>query len=112
MLYEVRHYHVDPGVFADFRHWAAAEAIPYLRSQLDVVGCWYANGETAEGTGTPDPLGPPNVTWIVRWPDKAERDRRLPQVLSTEAWKQIFARVPGGRASYWRTASRFADQLG
>jgi hypothetical protein len=112
MLYEVRHYHVDPAVFADFRRWAAAEGIPYLKGALDVVGFWYATDDAPEGTGTPDPLGPPNVTWIIRWADMAERRRRLPEVLGHPAWQRIFATVPGGRASYRRTASRFSDQLG
>ena len=31
---------------------------------------------------------------------------------SSAEWQRIFATVPGGRASYQRTASRFAEQLG
>lgn len=112
MLYEVRHYHIDPAVFADFRRWAAAEGIPFLKRELDVVGFWYATEDPPEGTGEPDPLGPPNVTWIVRWDDMAHRRRRFPEVMASTAWQRIFAGVPGGRTSYRRTASRFADQLG
>lgn len=113
MLYEVRHYHVDPAVFPQFKAWAASEGVPYLKGMLDTIGFWYANEMPPEGTGaTPDPLGPPNVTWVVRWADMAERSRRFPEVMASERWKDILSRVPGGRASYLRTASRFADMLG
>ena len=45
MIFEVRNYHVDPAVFPAFRRWAQDEGVPYLKSQLDVVGFWYATDE-------------------------------------------------------------------
>ena len=111
-LYEVRTYHFDPARFEEYAEVARGEYIRYLREHLDIVGFWIDAGVPAEVRGAEqDELGPGNVTWVIRWASKAERDERLPQVLGTPEWGEIFAEVPGGGASYRRIEVRFMESL-
>ena len=107
-IYEVRSYHIDPTSLADYRAWITGDGLAYLRRELDVVGFWIDEGVESEVRGeTLDPMGPANVTWIIRWPSKAVRDERLPRIFGTPEWQEIFSRLPGGGATYLRIESRF-----
>ncbi|WP_419950605.1 hypothetical protein [Candidatus Palauibacter sp.] len=111
-IYEVRTYHFDPARFEEYAEVARGEYIRYLREHLDIAGFWIDSGIPAEVRGAEqDELGPGNVTWVIRWASKAERDERLPQVLGTPEWGEIFAEVPGGGASYLRIEVRFMEAL-
>jgi hypothetical protein len=112
MLFEIRNYHFNPDLFAPYKEWAKAEAIPYLSQQLDVVGFWFSTNDPPEINGEPqDKLGSANVTWIIRWRDISHRNDVLPRVLSSPEWQDIFSRVPGGAASYRRAEAKFAESL-
>lgn len=111
-IYEVRSYHFDPARFDEYAAVARGEYLRYLREHLDIVGFWIASDIPPEVRGAPqDELGPANITWVIRWASKAERDEKLPQVLSTPEWREIFAEVPGGGTSYLRVESRFMESL-
>src|SRR6266511_5190754 len=112
MLFEIRNYHFDPDLFKAYKAWATAEAIPYLSQKLDVVGFWFKTNDPPEIGGEPqDKLGSANVTWIIRWRDLIHRNDVLPRLLSGPEWQDIRSRVPGGRASYFRTEAKFAESL-
>ena len=111
-VYEVRSYHIDPAHLEDYRTWITGHGLPYLRRELDVVGFWIDVGIEPDIRGAVlDPTATPNVTWIVRWPSKADRDERMPQVLGSPEWQEIFARLPGGGANYLRIEVRFLSGL-
>ncbi|WP_419162975.1 hypothetical protein [Candidatus Palauibacter sp.] len=111
-IYEVRNYHFDPARFDEYAEVARGEYLRYLREHLDIVGFWVDAGIPAELRGAEqDDLGSANITWVIRWASKAERDEKLPQVLGTPEWREIFAEVPGGGASYLRVESRFMESL-
>ncbi|MFC1532611.1 hypothetical protein ACFL7M_04505 [Thermodesulfobacteriota bacterium] len=54
---------------------------------------------------------PANITWIIRWKDRAQRDRHMKQLPSDPKWQEIFAQVPGGRKSYFKTEAKFATEI-
>ena len=111
-IYEIRNYHFDPARYDEYAEVATGEYIRYLREHLDIVGFWIESGIPAEVRGAEqDELGPANVTWVIRWASKEERDEKLPEVLGTPEWREIFAEVPGGGASYLRIESRFMESL-
>ncbi|MXX78747.1 MAG: hypothetical protein F4Z33_07235 [Gemmatimonadales bacterium] len=111
-IYEIRNYHFDPARFDEYAEVAKGEYIRYLREHLDIVGFWIESGTPAEVRGAEqDELGPANVTWVIRWTSKEERDEKLPEVLGTPEWREIFAEVPGGGVSYLRIESRFMSSL-
>ncbi len=111
MIFEIRNYHFDPALFSDYQAWAKAEALPYLTRELDLVGFW-ANTEDSEVAGAElDELGSANITWIIRWPDKATRDAQFPEIFENEEWAAIFANVPGGLDSYKRMEAKFTESL-
>ena len=112
MIYEIRNYHFRPDLLDRYRTWARSRAVPHLSGQMDVLGFWVSTSDAAEVNGEPhDRLGVANVTWIIGWRDLAHRNTVLPQVLSSPAWTEIFADVPGGRESYLRVEAKFADSL-
>ena len=112
MLFEIRRYHFDPALFAAYREWAKGEALPHLSQELDVVGFWVSTDEPAQIKGEPqDKLGSANVTWIIRWKDRAHRELVWQRILSNSNWKDIFSRVPGGPASYLRMEAQLAESI-
>jgi len=112
MIFEIRNYHFDPARLDDYRVWATDLAVPHLKAELDVVGFWISTADEPEITGAPhDDLGTANVTWILRWEDLKTRSETMERVFSSDRWKEIFAQVPGGRASYRRTESKFAAEI-
>ena len=113
MMYEIRDYTFDAKLFDEYKVWAREQAIPYLRQHLDIVGFWVNLDIEPEVQGEPlDALGTANITWIIRWEDKAQRDRVSPTVRgSAESWQKIFSQVPGGRQSYRRAVVRFTEAI-
>jgi hypothetical protein len=112
MLYEVRNYHIRPSALEVYRDWVRALAVPYLASRLDLVGFWINTAEPPQITGEPlDALGSANVTWVLRWTDKAQRDEALPRVFSGPAWDAVFAELPGGMDNYLRMEAKFTDAV-
>jgi len=113
-LFEIRNYHFNPAKFDEYKIWAEASAVPYLKRTLDVVGFWVRNEMTPEYKGSlpiDEGVQPANITWIIRWEDQAHKDRGDEEWGSAPEWKAIFGRVPGGRASYLRTEVKFATEL-
>ena len=111
-IYEIRSYHYEPTLLADYKAWIEEEALAYLSENLDVVGFWIDSGDPAEVSGEAlDELGSANVTWIIRWPSMEVRSKERPGVFATDEWKDIASRVPGGRESYLRIEARFANSV-
>ena len=112
MLYEIRNYQFEPTLFEEYKTWVRRRALPWLETQIDLVGFW---------TNLPEPVwidtewtdGPAaaNITWIIRWPDKATRDVEFARVFGSDEWAEIFKDVPGGWESYLRTEGKFAERL-
>ena len=78
-----------------------------------LVGFWIDSGEDPEIRGTDpvdSPIGQANVTWIIRWEDKATRDEQLPAALASSEWREVWAKHPdpGG---YQQLMSRFMEAL-
>ena len=111
-IYEVRDYHIAPESLADYKAWAENHGVPHLKQHFDVVGFWVDTGVDPEvRTETPDPLGSANVTWIIRWDSKAERDVKLGEVFGSAEWGEVFSKLPGGLGIYQRIQSRFLTGL-
>lgn len=111
-LYEIRSYHFEPALIDEYRAWAREDALPFLAERLEIVGFWVTTSDPAEVGGAPlDELGSANVTWIIRWPSLEARDEKLPEILASEGFQDVFSRVPGGPESYLRTEARFAEGL-
>ncbi len=112
MLFEIRRYHFDPALFTAYKKWAKGEAVPHLYRHLDIVGFWVNTNEPVQIKGEPqDTLGSANVTWIIRWKDRAHREAGWKEFLSSPEWKDIFLRVPGGPTSYLRMEAQFAESI-
>ena len=112
MIFEIRNYHFDPARFEAYKQWGQSEAIPYLERELDLVGFWVSTPDPAEVLGRPhDDLGTANVTWIIRWKDREQRNEVMARVFASKEWEDIFSRVPGGLPSYLRIEWRFADAV-
>ncbi len=96
-IVEIRDYTIDPAEFQAYKSWAVAEAAPWLKANLDVIDFWMDDGLEAEVTGSApvvSPNGQPNVTWIIRWPSKAERDTEFGQFPQNPEWQKIWANHP------------------
>ena len=112
MIYEIRNYHFEPSRFEEYKTWAKEQALPFLRKELELVGFWTKTPDPVEVLGVQtDDLGSANITWIIRWKDMEQRNQRMGEVFTSDAWAQIFKSVPGGLDSYLRRESRFAEEL-
>jgi hypothetical protein len=111
MMFEIRNYHYDPTKFDAYRTWAVDEAIPFLKANLDVVGFWIDNGESAELTGAdpaPHKHGPANVTWIIRWDSMDARAKGHEEIFQGDAWQEIWSHHPDA-GGYLQMEARFAE---
>ena len=114
MLYEIRSYHFDPSKFEEYKLWAKQYAGPYFLSKMDIVGFWLGVGMEPEYGGSipwEGDLRPVNMTWIIRWQDREQRDRVWEEVWADPELERIFSMVPGGIESYLRTEVRFAEDF-
>lgn len=112
-MFEIRSYHYDPAKFDLYRKWAIEEAAPWLKANLDVVGFWLDSGDAPELTGSdpqPHPHGVANVTWIIRWVSKADRDEKFGQTFSSEGWQAIWDKHPDANG-YLQMEARFTDEV-
>ncbi len=111
MLFEIRNYHFDPALFEDYKAWAKSKALPFLDRELDLVGFWATEGDSEVTGAEMDELGSANITWIIRWPDRATRDETMATVFTGDEWGGIFEHVPGGISSYKRMEAKFTENL-
>lgn len=112
MIYEIRNYHFAEDRFDEYKSWARSKALPYLKSNLNLIGFWTNISATPEVLGErKDPLGTANITWILGWKTMAERNDTMAKVFGSDQWKTIFADVPGGIDSYLRRESKFTESL-
>ena len=112
MIYEIRNYYFDPARFDEYKAWAQDKALKFLDQHLDLVGFWVNNDQAPEIIGAEmDALGPANITWIIRWPDREQRDATMDTLFTGDEWGEIFKDVPGGLESYKRMEVKFTDAL-
>jgi hypothetical protein len=112
MIYEIRDYHYRPDIFEAYLAWAK-EAVPVLRSKMDVVGFWIDAGTPPEITGThpvDSPIGSANVTWIIRWDSKEARDAGLGAAIGSDEWKAVWSRHPDPNG-YLQMSARFMTAM-
>ena len=112
MLYEIRDYHYRTDLFDEYKAWAE-KAVPVLKDALDIVGFWVDTGADPEIRGSnpqESAIGQANVTWIIRWESRAERDEKLPKALDSKAWRDVWSEHPdpGG---YVQLMSRFMEGM-
>jgi hypothetical protein len=113
MIYELRDYFVEPSAMQAYGKWVSELAVPYIRKHLDLVGFWIATDDPVQVTGAAlDPIGAANVTWVLRWADVDERNRRMGECFGPGAaeWAGIVGQHPG-RQHYRRIQSRYARGL-
>ena len=113
-MFEIRSYYFDPTRFDAYKEWAASSALPYLRGKLDILGFW-VNNEMAPIYGgslsRAEEMYTANITWIIRWEDRTQRDKAWEELTSGPEWPAIRDRVPGGPANWLRTEVKFATEM-
>ena len=96
-IVEIRDYTIDPEWYPAYKEWAEKHAAPWLKANLDVIDFWLDDGIEAEVAGS-SPVSPangqPNVCWIIRWPNKAERDAGYAAFASYPGWQEVWAKHP------------------
>ncbi len=110
-LYEIRDYTIDPEWFDRYVAWAREDAVPWIMANLDALGFWVHDGSQAEVGGSGpvvSPNGQPNVTWILRWPDRAARDAGFASAFGSDGWKAVWAKHPNPN-SYLHMNARFME---
>ncbi len=113
-MFEIRNYHFEPTKFDEYKKWAETLAVPFIRGKMDVVGFWLNNEMAPEYAGSfpqDEKIGTANVTWIIRWQDKSQRDKAWEEFQSNPEWQAIFSQVPGGVESYLRIEAKFATEI-
>ena len=112
MLYEIRDYHYRTDLLEEYKAWAE-KAVPVLKDLLDVVGFWVDGGSEPEVRGSnpiDSPIGQANVTWIIRWNSREDRDENLPKAMGSDVWQAVWAEHPDPRG-YRQLLSRFMVEV-
>ena len=111
-IVEIRDYTIEKEWFDKYKEWAEI-ALPWLKKHLDVIDFWVDDGIEAELDGSDpqiSPHGQPNVTWIIRYSDKDDRDRQFNAVLENPEWQEIWSKHPNEN-SYIVMNARFMKGL-
>lgn len=111
-IVEIRDYTIEAKWFEQYVEWAKVAA-PWLKKHLDVIDFWVDDGIQAELEGSDpqiSPHGQPNVTWIIRYADKKDRDRKLSEAMEHPEWQEIWSKHPNVDA-YIVVNSRFMKSL-
>ena len=111
MIYEIRDYHYLPEKFEAYKAWGE-EVVPVLKEILDVVGFWVDGGSESEvgGSNPNTPIGYANITWIIRWDSREQRDAEFGKRMSSDQWQAVWAKHPDPDG-YVQTLSRFMTQM-
>ena len=112
MIYEIRDYHYRTDIFEEYRAWAE-EAVPVLKSLMDIVGFWIDVGQPPEVRGTDPvdtPIGHANVTWVIRWNSREERDEQFPKAIASDEWQAVWAKHPDPNG-YRQMLARFFEAM-
>lgn len=112
MIYEIRDYHYLPEKFEAYKAWGD-EAVPVLKEILDVVGFYVDAGVEPEANGTnPEKpsIGYANITWIIRWASKEERDEKFASAMQSPKWAAVWAKHPDPDG-YVQMLSRFTEEV-
>jgi hypothetical protein len=112
MIFEIRDYHYRPDIFDAYRVWAE-EAVPVLRSKMDILGFWIDDGTPPEISGTrpiDSPIGSANVTWIIRWESRAAREAGFKAAIESDEWKAVWSRHPDPNG-YLQMSARFMTAM-
>merc|ERR1712176_626825 len=102
-LYEVRNYFFEPSQFEVYTEWITRHAAPALKGLLpqfggEVLGIWISlpgvhappeYKESGEVMPKPTACTPTNVTWIIRWRNKEERDAGFQAALASERMVEV-----------------------
>jgi hypothetical protein len=93
VIYELRHYWIDPAVLPTYIDWVNQKAQPLQQSQFGfrVVGFWEVAGQDESGTVDPDP---PNIIWMAAWESREERDRVWATLRASPEWAAIREGIP------------------
>jgi hypothetical protein len=111
-MFEIRNYTIRPERFATYKVWARDVAVPHLAKKLDLVGFWVNTDDPVQTVNpSDDPLGPANVTWILRWPDQETREQVMSTAFVGKDWEEVFAQLPGAMDNYARIEVKFAESL-
>ena len=111
MIYEIRNYHYEPSLMAEYKVWATQDALPFLREHLDLLGFWVNVDEPAQiGGKALDDLGSATVTWIIRWEDMGQRNEVMGSLFEAPEWQEIMKGNPGVE-KYHPTEAKFAEAL-
>ena len=113
MVYEIRNYHYEPAKFDAYKEWATREAVPVLKQNLDVVGFWLNSSDAPEYKGSAQmdlPLGPSNVTWIIRWDSMQARVDGWKRLSQNADWQAAWSKHPDANG-YLQIEVKFADGL-
>jgi hypothetical protein len=93
VIYELRHYWIDPAVLPTYIDWVNAKAQPLQRGRFGfrVIGFWEVAGQDQSGTVDPDP---PNIIWMAAWESHEERDRVWTELRASPEWAAIREGIP------------------
>ena len=111
-MFEIRQYHYDLTKFDLYKNWANKEAVPHLKTKLDLVGFRMDNGKKPDLKGS-DPIqhkhGAANITWIIRWDSMNARNQGHATIFKSKEWRDIWANHPDANG-YLQMAVKFAEQ--
>lgn len=114
-MVEIRDYYFDPARLEEYKIWATGAAMPFLRAKMDVVGCWVNNEELSPSYSGPLKRATDkrlaNVSWVIRWKDKSQRDQGWAELRDSPEWIAIIGLMPGRDETVLVEKARFVDEL-
>lgn len=112
-MYEIRNYWIDHEHFDEWIGWFREHAAPFFRRTMDIVGIYpgLEVQHSYSGSNPRDDIIPANLTWIIRWEDKDQRDKGWMGLRDNEEWQMVLAQRPGGSEYLKMIEAKFAESI-
>lgn len=112
-MYEIRNYWIDPEHFEEWMNWFKTYTAPFFRKIMDIVAIYPSNDvpHAYSGFNPREDVTPANLTWILRWDSKEQRDKAWMGLRDNEEWQGILAERPGGAEYLKMIEAKFVDSI-
>ena len=112
MIYEIRDYTIEKEWLEQYVKWVKEFFLPYAKNKINIIDFWAYDGIEVEVEGKNPVVSPnwqPNITWVVKYNNKQERDDFFASLETDSEWEKVWSNYPNPDAYIYKNARFFTS---